>query len=49
MQLFDFEVKEDYPVGVVFGTVTGDDSDIGSNAVLFYHILGDSKETSYST
>ena len=44
LQLFDFEVKEDYPVGVVFGAVTGDDNDIGSNAILFYHILGDGKK-----
>lgn len=45
-QLFEFGVKEDYPVGVEFGAVTGADNDIGTNAILFYHIIGDGKATS---
>jgi hypothetical protein len=39
VQLFEFEVKEDFPLGIVFGEVTGTDSDIGSNAILFYHLI----------
>lgn len=31
-------------MGTTFGAVIGTDSDIGSNAILFYHIIGNGKE-----
>ena len=37
-------MREDFPVGEVFGNVTGTDNDLGSNAILFYHIVGESKD-----
>ena len=30
-------------MGVVFGRVMGTDADIGSNAILFYHLVSESK------
>lgn len=43
IQLFEFEVSEGYPLNMVFGDVSGMDADIGSNAIIFYHLLGSSK------
>ena len=50
-QLYEFTLREDYyredpgaeSPRPVFGQVTGTDRDIGSNAILFYHALGDGK------
>ena len=49
MQLYEFTLREDYyredpgadSPRPVFGQVEGTDRDIGSNAILYYHALGD--------
>ena len=33
-------MREDSPVGTTIGQVSGTDADLGSNAVIFYHIVG---------
>ena len=50
--MYEFTLREDYyredPGAMesprpVFGQVEGTDRDIGSNAILYYHALGDGK------
>ena len=43
LQQYQFNVPEDNPLEVTIGQVQGDDNDIGSNAVLYYHLLGSSE------
>ena len=45
-QLFEFEVSEGYPVNTTFGTLVATDADIGSNAIIYYHLLGSSMHIS---
>ena len=49
VQLYEFEIPEAFSLNTPFGQVQADDADIGTNAELYYHMLGESKFYTIST
>lgn len=43
LQLYEFEIPEAFSLNTPFGQVQASDVDIGTNAELYYHMLGGSK------